>query len=376
MKKIGLIIVISTIIILGISFFVFDKFYLIVNWKLIPRSTYNLILLDDALSDSFVAGDVDKTIEIAQKLTEIKKDNESRLDLAHAYLEKASLDFKEVEYGNKALSIANEIIASDPNNVEAYLVAGYSYEVLQDYQKTIESYNKAIEIDPKNEISYVKRGHAYDLMGDLVSAETDYLKALEINNQNDVALMNMARIALRKGDIENLEIYAKKTLDISEINYVKSVAYELLGTVHLERGLLNSTSSDFSIANSEYSQSALLFSKAIDSYSKSFHSYVNRAYVQILMSNYEIKIPELKSQIESDLIKALEINKNSSFAMFIYGLFSEAIDDKSKAIEYYEKAQTMIDSDISLGQLEKQNMKNKIAERFTLLNKVIKDLKK
>ena len=348
MNKTSWIIIVSVLIALGASFFLFNKFFLINGWKVIPRTTYNAVILTDKLSDSVKGGDTDKQIQVAEELFSRQNDNQAKLDLADAYLEKASLDFKEEEYGNKALTLVNEVLSREANNYKAYLTAGYAYEVLQNYPKSLEQYNKAIELNPNYDISYVKRGHAYDLSGDLLAAEADYTKAFQLNNKNDVALMNLARIAQRKGDFENAKKYAQTVVDISEIAYVKATAYEIIGLVEL-----NVLNYDAAISD---------FSKSIESYGKYSNSYINRAYAEILKVDYEVKTPELKNKIETDLIKALEIDSGNSFATVVYGLLVESTGDNKKALEYYEKALKMVDADITLGVSEKPDMKAKITQ--------------
>ncbi|MFA6463938.1 MAG: tetratricopeptide repeat protein, partial [Candidatus Paceibacterota bacterium] len=227
MKK-YLILTLVILVVAGLADFVFLKFYTIQNGKIISLTSIDEAVLNDELSQSAQSGDVDKQIQTAEQLVSLKKDNQSKLDLANAYLEKASLDFKEIEFGNKALVLANEVITGEPNNYQGYLTAGYAYEVLQNYPKSLEQYNKAIELSPDSDLAYVKRGHAYDLSGDLKSAEADYIRAYQINTQNDVALMNLARIAQRKGDFVNAKKYAQTVIEVSKIAYVKATAYEII----------------------------------------------------------------------------------------------------------------------------------------------------
>jgi tetratricopeptide (TPR) repeat protein len=346
MNKTSWIIVASVLIAIGVVGFLFNNFFVVNNWKIVLRSTYESVILKNELARMAQLNEPDKQIEVAEQLLSRKNDNQSKLDLADAYLEKASLEFKEEEFGNKALALVNEVIANEPNNYKAYLTLGYAYEVLQDYSKSLENYNKAIEINTDSDLAYVKRGHAYDLFGDLVSAEADYAKALQLNNLNDVALMNLARIAQRKGDLENAKKYAEATVKISQISYVKATAYEIIGLVEL---------------SSENYQSAVDdFSKSIESYSNYGNAYANRAYAKIVLADFVVKTDELKNGIEADILKALEINKGSSFANVVEGILMQASGDKQKASEAYNKALSLVDTDITLGAAEKSIMKDKI----------------
>ena len=113
MNKTSWIIIILVIVAIGISAFFFNKFFLVNGFNVVSRSTYNAVILTDELSDNAKSGDTEKQVQIAEQLLLRKKDNQSKLDLANAYLEKASLEFKEEEYGNKALVLANEVLSNE-----------------------------------------------------------------------------------------------------------------------------------------------------------------------------------------------------------------------------------------------------------------------
>jgi tetratricopeptide (TPR) repeat protein len=354
MNKTSWIIIVFVLISLGIVAFLFNNFFFINGWKIVSKTTYESIILSDELSDSTKSGDIDKQIEIASQLLSRKSDNQAKIDLANAYLEKASLDFKEDEYSNKALVLINEVLAADSENFEAYLSAGYAYEVLQNYPKAFENYNKAIELNSNSDIAYVKRGHAYDLYGDLISAENDYTKAFQINSNNDTALMNLARIAQRKGDLENAKNYAKNIVETSDIAYVKATAHEIIGLAYLDSG-----DNQSAIEN---------FSKSINEYKDYANAYSNRAYAKILLHNYEVKDNSLKIEIEQDINTALSIHEFSSFANVVNGLLMEAVGDNQKALSAYQKALNLVDKDITLGAAEKIDMKDKINQLINYLN--------
>lgn len=344
---IGLILLALIIVIAG-AFVILNKYFVVENWKIISRSSYNSIILNDSLAESVRRGDIDTQIKIAEEILSSNSDaNDAKLNLADSYLEKASIEFKEEEYANKAVVLAEEVIKNDDKNYKAYLTLGYAYEVLQNYPKSLEEYNKSLEINNNYDIAYVKRGHLYDLWGNLTQAESDYTKAYELNNKNDVALMNLARIAQRKGDFEKAVNYANTVIEISKISYVKATAYEIIG--------LNSLNSF------KFQEAVDSFSKSIGAYDKYSTSYINRAYANIRLVNYDLtNNQELKNTIEKDLTRSLQINDKSSFAHVIYGIYKESLKDYDLAYSYYEKALALVDGDITLGMGEKEDMKNKI----------------
>jgi len=342
---IGIIIIAVIVLILGLSVFLFFKKYSVINFKVISKTNYESLVLLDKLSESAQRGDSESQVFISEELFKLKKNNSTKLNLANSYLDKASLQFKEEEFANKALVLINEILKEEPKNNEAYLAAGYAYEVLQDYPKSFENYNKAIEINPNYDIAYVKRGHAYDLSGDLVAAEADYKKAFELNDKNDVALMNLARLAERKEDFELAKKYALSVIEISKIQYVKAIAYEIIGLAELD--------------TSNYQLAIDNFSKSMEMYSKISKVHANRAYAKILLNDGNLSEAVIKD-IEQDLLIALSIYEKDSYAFSVYGLLMEKIGNKERSVTYYFKALSLISEDITLGLNEKNAMSEKI----------------
>ena len=152
---IGLILLALIIVIAG-AFVILNKYFVVENWKIISRSSYNSIVLKDSLAESVRRGDIDTQIKIAEEILSSNSDtNDAKLNLADSYLEKASIEFKEEEYANKAVVLAEEVIKNDDKN----------------YPKSLEEYNKSLEINNNYDIAYVKRGHLYDLWGNLTQLD-------------------------------------------------------------------------------------------------------------------------------------------------------------------------------------------------------------
>jgi len=304
-------------------------------------------LLVEDLSVSLRKGNVENSVSIAEDIYKRNPSDGSRILLANVYLEKGSLEFKEKEYADKALVLINEVIKNNSRNAEAYLAAGYAYEILQDYEKSFENYNEAINIEPNNDIAYVKRGHAYDLFGNLELAEQDYLKAYEINPVNDMALLNLARIYQRKSEWEKALSFANQAFSVSRIDHIKSMALEIIGIKYME------VDQDFDTAIKYFDESIRIFDKTPN-------VFVNRAYGYIQKYDYDISEKNIVEIIEQDLKKALSINKNDSFAHVVYGLLMESIQDYEKALDFYKTAIDLVDVDITFGNYEKQEFKMKI----------------
>jgi len=152
------------------------------------------------IDDLYNSNQLDKIIEKNKNA----KDLESLTILALSYLQKGSLEFKEKEYGEKGLEIANKILAINKNSVMGFNIRGYAYEIMEKYPESLAAYNKSLEIE-KTFSTLNQIGHVYDLMGDDKKSKEFYAKAFELNPEDTNTVMNMARV------------------NYSERNYVKAL---------------------------------------------------------------------------------------------------------------------------------------------------------
>lgn len=124
------------------------------------------------------------------------------LDYALSLANKGSLEFREKEYGQPAVAIFEKILKDEPNNIQALLGIGYTYEIMEEYGKALDYYNQALELEPKNAVVHNRIGHMYDLSEGMGKAESFYRKALEINPNFIDAKINIARVYLRQNKNE------------------------------------------------------------------------------------------------------------------------------------------------------------------------------
>jgi tetratricopeptide (TPR) repeat protein len=65
----------------------------------------------------------------------------------------------------KAIEYLNNAIKLQPDYANAYIVRGFAYDNLYQYQRAIEDFNKAIRLKPDLAVAYNNRGAAYLLQG-------------------------------------------------------------------------------------------------------------------------------------------------------------------------------------------------------------------
>lgn len=333
MKKYLLLAVPFIIIIIAVaSYFFYFKDKIRINKEIKLSQTLNMI------DDSFSTGDLDKAIEFSKKL--LKKDPNNidyQIKLADSYVSKGSIDHEESKYAPMAIEILNSVISKEPNNSEAYRVLGYANETLQKFDEALKNYNKSIELDNKNAFAYNARGHAYDLMGDFEKAEADYLKAYEINPNDPSIWMNLARINLLNFELEKSKELALKVIGATTTNYIKSTSYSTLAQVYVYEG-----DTDKALEAS---------TKAIEFLPKFIFGYISRANI-IINKYYSDKTKTISEEesntVKSDLDMAISLNPNSAFSYSYYARYFELTKEYDKAVEYYNKAISVIENDLSI----------------------------
>ena len=307
----------------------------------------------DSVGNSFNSGDIDATVKVAEKFVSDKpNDANALLSLASVYAEKGSVSFSEKDFGQKAIDTANKALVISPDSSEAHRIIGYSYEIMQEYDKAIAEYNIAISLDQKNSQAYSGIGHSYDLQGDLDKAEIWYKKALAINPSNQHTLLNMSRVELRKKKYDDARVRLNNLILVTRNNRIKAEAYQLLGVLYKQSVTEAGDSKNYDLAIESLNQSKL-FDPTVP------QTYVALADVKITIlrrSTSQVDFDARIADIWLDVNKAISINKNQAAAYYFGAKLALMNRDDVKFQEYVKKAQDAVPLDITLGALEKKGL--------------------
>ena len=253
------------------------------------------------------------------------------------YAQKGSLEFNESADGQKAVDYANQALAIDPNNANAYIALGYANEIMRQYPKALAAYTKAISINSNDADAYSHRGHAYDISGDLRAAETDYLKAASIDPTNFGVEENLGRLYIRKGNTAE----AIKEF-VSVATGAPNARLKAEANYNLSNIYLSSTSTDALSIAANYASSSLAADQTYP-----------QAYVA-LGSVAMVKGDNVGALF--NLNKALSIYPNLSYALGLIGDVYAKEGNITKAIQSYEAEKKAAEVDIGLMDNERTRM--------------------
>ena len=301
-----------------------------------------------AISD-FNNNNLDEAIGKAQDLSKVDSTKiDGLLLLATAYAQKGSLEFKEKEYGDKAIQVAQQVLSIDSNNAEAYRIIGYAYEIEQNYPEALNNYAKSISINSTNSLTLASRGHAYYLMGDYKKATDDFNAALVIDPNMDDVLLNLARISYNMEDNKKAEEYLSKISNSSPSVSTKADAYILHALIK---------ESEFDIDGA-----LVYFNKALDLDQNSPYVITNVAAMKMILllgGGKTINGNDI-NKLMADVERAITINPNQTIAYTTLGKMKVFVGDANGAMEQFKKAKEVLPNDITLSAEQKKNVSDDI----------------
>lgn len=308
------------------------------------------------IENNFASNNIDEAIRKSEELLAANPNDIEALSLlASSYAQKGSLEFKEKEYGIKAIEAAKKAIKLDPTNSEAFRVLGYAYEIMGDFSSAITNYNAAISLNGGSAAAYSNRGHAYWLMGDLLKAQQDYEKALSIDSSLAYAQATLARIYISEAKYAQArDLLMRATKNAATVRQ-KAEIEQLIGMSYL---------SEF-----KYDESINHFNAAINIDGTLESAWASRAYARfysLAESSTSTRSEEafvgVVESVFADLEQTTKINPNYAHAYYLAAKVSELLGQKVQASHLYDLASQKAETDITLNAADKQGLKELISE--------------
>lgn len=247
----------------------------------------------------------DDIINYYENLWTWSLDDEEKLNLAKAYLDKGIYFYAQDEMSQKALSILNSM-------KEWYEVLYYKWfieEMIRNYSRAIDYYNKALSLenlsDKQKSILYNQIWHAYDLAWEWDKIFEYYDKAFKLDSENVHAIMNLWRYYWSQNDLNKLYEYFNLALPLISNLPQKSEVYFSLSGMELELNWLKP----------DIEKSIDYAKKWIEAYS----SYPMN-YIALAKWYYVKNDKNLYAEMEKNLNKAIELNPKSTYAQEMLAL--------------------------------------------------------
>ena len=210
------------------------------------------------------------------------------------------LEALKTEDPEKQIFLYNKAIELNPNDGNAYLNRGNTYNNLKKYDKAIEDYSKVIELNHNDGNAYFNRGNTYNNLKKYDKAIEDYSKVIELNPNDWKAYSNRGNtyIDLKKYD-KAMEDYGK----VIELNPNDGKAFFNRGNAYNNL--------------KKYDKAIEDFSKAIKFNSNDGEAYLSRGIAYGSLEKYDKAIEDCKKFIE------LDNNVNSKLTKDVQTLINE-----------------------------------------------------
>jgi cytochrome c-type biogenesis protein CcmH/NrfG len=90
------------------------------------------------------------------------------------------------------IAMAEQFVAREPKNVQAWIQLGNDYFDTNQYQKSVEAYGRALELQPNNPDVLTDQGVMFRALGQFDQAVANFEKAQKIAPDHMQSLINMA----------------------------------------------------------------------------------------------------------------------------------------------------------------------------------------
>lgn len=303
--------------------------------------------------DAFNENDLTTAILVASAVVQSDPTNVNALVQLSLYLsQKGSLEFKEKEFGEKAIVVAKRAIELDGNNSEAWRALGYAHEILQNYYDAHAEYGVALSHDSSNVRAMFGDGHVYDLEGKPAEAEQNYRNAIKVEPGFVEAHAGLGRVLVSQNKLDDAVSEFLIVYNTSKSKHVKAEAAYSLGQIYRAQGKLTDAQ--------KYAEEATVLDPV---YPLAWYGAGAVYYSQAIDHTSTAPIADRAALIQKSTVmmnNAIGLNKNQTAAYVQQAVNFSLIGKFEVSFDALEKAQTVVLSDNTLSTPEKGEMIKRI----------------
>lgn len=281
-------------------------------------------------------------------LTANQRDVQALLMKASILAQQGSLHFKERDYGQQAIAVAQEVLRIDAENVEAYRIIGYAHEIMQEYPAAHAAYQHALSLDPNNPRLLSQEAHAYDLEGDTDKAIAGYQRALVADPTLFHARLGLARMLAATGDLDGAKAHYLAVAEHSTNARERAEAYYSVASLYRVK--------------KNHADAKALFTQAVAAdatYTLARVGLAAEMFDEAFGASATLSGDAAKQRvIESfDMLRGvLKDNPNQSLALFQIGVQLSGLGQYDVAQDVFGQVRTIVPQDITLSANDKQRV--------------------
>ena len=189
----------------------------------------------------------------------------------------------------EAIDCFNYSLKIEYNQAKTHMLMGYAFKQLGQDDNAINCFRNSVNVNPEFKEGFVQLGQMYHVNGD-TSAVVYYNNALQLDSTDEMTLYNKA---LFYQSTMNWNAALEAYSELHKVNFTHSSGHYNIGFIHMELGLYDVASNNFS--------------DAIYSNSEFFEAYYSRGNCFETLGNIK--------QAEIDYKRAIEINPKYTFAV-------------------------------------------------------------
>lgn len=267
--------------------------------------------------------------------------------------QRGSIEFKEKEYGEQAIVVAQqalEVAATDTERSEAWRIIGYANEIMERFDKAFVAYDTSLKFNPNNALAISQKGHAYGLQGDVKKARELYEQALKIDPSLDHARINFARALVFENDTDGAITEFKKVISTTSNQRFLAESNYAIGSLYTFRRE--------HILAEQFLKSATV---ADPTFALGWIGLGREQFFQMLRKDIaDMQRGDLVNASFGNLTKGLKINPNQTLGYYQFGLELGFLGEKEKAILMLKQALVVVGIDIALSRQEKVDFRKSI----------------